>query len=95
MHFVNINCENEEIFWIIPTLKILSLQDSHPLWFRPPREPAEVRQQPEEPLQRGLQQVRLQLSSEERRQPDQRLAVVTLVCSHHHQQQRIYIQDSK
>ena len=66
-------------------LKILSSQDPHSIWLRSSWEPPEVRQQPEDPLQRGLQQVRGQLGlAEERREPDQGLAVVRAGQSRHH-----------
>ena len=58
-------------------LTIISPQDSHTIGLRAPWKSTEVWQQPEESLQRGLQQVWSQLFSEERRQPDQRLAIVT------------------
>ena len=71
---------------------MFSLQDPHPLRLRAPGVAAEVWQQPQDSVQRGLQQVRLELRPEERRGVDQRLAAVvaslhlhsTMNNCHHH-----------
>ena len=75
MHFVNIN-SHPITRATLPLITFISTQDPHSLRLWCPRQSTEVGQQPEESLQRRLQQVRLQLRPQERRQPDQGLAAV-------------------
>lgn len=58
------------------SLIILLFQDSHALRLRPQGDSAEVWQQPEDSVQRGQQQVRLELGAEERCGIHQGLATV-------------------
>lgn len=77
LHYALINLippQRQTACWHL--IYIFPFQDSHTLRLRPQGDSAEVWQQPEDSVQRGQQQVRLELCAEERCGVHQRLATV-------------------